>query len=99
MGVNPDDVPPLPGGGERPTGDRRHTGRIKEMVYDCAGAFEGFVLDDCGHSAFFAGCEPGLEEVVRRACNDRSKVTVHMRDDERTMRRLVVHCCGGTAAK
>ncbi len=97
MGVDPDDVPVLPGGGERPEdrpGDRRHTGRVKELVYDCAGAFEGFVLDNCGRSAFFRGCEPGLEEVIRRACKDRSKVTVHTCDDnERTIRRLAVHCC------
>jgi hypothetical protein len=82
-----------PGRPERP-GREQFTGRVRELVYDCDGGFDGFVLDDCGESRFFRGCERSLEDVVRRACRDRSKVTVYVRrDDREEVLRLVVHCC------
>jgi hypothetical protein len=102
LGGDPDEIGPSPTGsgrpvppGEpRPPGRERHTGRVKELVYDCTGAFEGFVLDDCGDERFFATCERSVEEIVRRACRDRDKVTVYTRNDrDRTLLRIVVHCC------
>ena len=67
---------------------------VRELVYDCDGAFDGFVLDDCVERRFVRGCERSLEEAVRRACRDRSKVTVYVRkDDPERLLRLVVHCC------
>jgi hypothetical protein len=102
LGLNPDDVAPLPGGDERPgpvgpggrptgTGQR---GKIRELVYDCFGDFEGFVLETCDGRTFFRTCERGLEEVVRRVCRDRSSVTVHTQAGAAgKVARIVVHCC------
>jgi hypothetical protein len=97
LGTDPDEIGPSPTGSGRPDepehAGREHTGRVKELVYDCAGAFEGFVLDDCRRERFFVTCERSVEEVVRRACRNRDKITVYTEDDDSRLLRIVVHCC------
>lgn len=103
LGGNPDTVTPYPGvtgkpgerpgPGDRPDGDG-HRGKICDLVYDCFGDFEGFVLESCDRRWFFRSCERSLEEVVRRACNERTTVTVHVHPGERDKAvKIVVHCC------
>jgi len=77
-----------------PHGRRARTGKSRELVYDCFGDFEGFVLEDCERRWVYESCERALEEVVRRACCERTRVTVyvHEKDAARPVR-IAVHCC------
>lgn len=87
-------------GHEHPSGDRPgsdtgrgcFTGRVRRVVYDCAGAFEGFELYDCDGSAAFRSCERGIERIVLHACERDLSVSVCR--DRRTGRitRLAIEC-------
>ena len=61
--------------------------------YDCAGAFEGFVLEDCDKRHRFGACEPGLERVIRQACESRARVSVLTRRGAERPVKVIVHCC------
>jgi hypothetical protein len=98
MGEDPDSIGPSTEGGGRPEAEPHgdgavHVGKISELIYDCYGDFEGFVLQDCDRRRRFKACEKALEEVVRRACRDRTRVTVvaHHRDQDKP-HRIVLHC-------
>ena len=73
------------------TGRESHTGLVRDTLYDCHGRFEGFVLESCESARHFKGCEASLEQLVLRACRERSKVTVFGGGGE--IRRVIVHCC------
>ncbi len=100
LGGNPDEVEASPSGGGRP-GERprpepergRHTGKISELFYDCFGDFVGFTLETCDGRRRFKGCERDIEDVVRKACKERSKVTILTSRDGEQVRGIVVHCC------
>ena len=64
---------------------------VREILYDCHGRFEGFVLEAGGSSRAFKGCESSLESVLVRTCCDRSRLTVF--GDHDHVGRVVVHCC------
>ena len=69
-------------------------GKVASLLYDCFGNFEGFVLDNCGARTTIRSCERAVEEVIRRACRERSKVTARVRGGARgRLLRLAVHCC------
>jgi hypothetical protein len=70
--------PDRPDKPDRPDTGKRHaaTGRVAELLYDCFGVFEGFILVDCERRYRFRTCEPGLEKVVRRAYRHRSRISV-----------------------
>jgi hypothetical protein len=101
FGVNPDDIGPSPSGSGRPEaeqppvpGRNGHTGKIDQIMYGCFGDFEGFVLETCDGRMVFKACEPSVEEVVRRTCKERTKVTVFSDGaKEGRLLRIVVHCC------
>ena len=99
LGTDPDSVAPDPtgnggkpypedpGGPPRPDPDDgkeicRH-GRVAELHYDCCGAIEGFVLDDCGTRCFIAtdGCVP--EETLLKVLRHKLRVTVHLHQAKR----------------
>jgi hypothetical protein len=102
LGGNPDEIPasPLgfwtaapsgePGPGEH--GDREHTGKIVEIVYDCQGRMEGFVLSECCQDQHvFRTCDRDLEEIVLKACTARYRVSVlTSTHDPALVHRLVV---------
>jgi hypothetical protein len=69
---------PRPDRPDKPGERKRHvfTGRVTELLYDCFGAFEGFVIEDCERRHRFRACERGIEKVVRRACRHRSRISV-----------------------
>jgi hypothetical protein len=74
--------------------ERRITGRVCEVIYDCYGDFEGFVLEDCADSHAFRNCRRGIEQVVLRACRDGLRIAVAQ--DVKTSRVLgviVLGCC------
>jgi Common central domain of tyrosinase len=53
-----------------------YTGMICEVIYDCFGDFEGFVLETCSNSHRFNCRKVGIAEIVLRACRDRMVVSV-----------------------
>jgi hypothetical protein len=99
LGGNPDDVAPSPTGNPRtskvPPGERKQfTGKVSSILYDCHGDFEGFILNSCEEQKVFKSCERAFEEVVRRACSDRAKITVYVDGSkENRLLQLEVHCC------
>ena len=81
LGVDPTSIKPSaddPGVPDTGVGLGAHcfTGKICEVIYDCFGDFEGFVLETCSESHRFTSREIGIAEVVLRACRDRMVVSV-----------------------
>jgi hypothetical protein len=63
--------------GPRPVRQRCCTGKVKEVVFDCFGDFEGFVMDCCcSRHCGFKSCERAIGELVLKACNLRWTITV-----------------------
>ena len=99
MGRNPDEIAASPTGGPPAghapaAGQGGHSGKIAQMLYDCFGEFEGFVLDSCGAQHLYRCREPTLEALVRRTCAERLTVTVYVREDDRQRPiRIALHCC------
>jgi Zn-dependent metalloprotease len=73
------DVPEHPGMSCNPVG--RHEGKVSEILYDCFGDFEGFILNECPGERCFKCKEKALEEVVLRAFRERFKVIVQADTD------------------
>jgi hypothetical protein len=53
-----------------------HSGKVCEVLFDCFGDFEGFVLDSCAESMPFRSREKGIAEIILRACRERLLVAV-----------------------
>jgi len=97
LGGDPNAIPPSPDGAPLEDGGLRglvpFTGKVVEVIYDCFGHFEGFVLAECCGTRAFRSRECAIEEVVLRACKDRLLLTVHVdRGRETCIRRLVIRC-------
>lgn len=100
LGGNPDEIAPtLTGSGDAeekplPRPERQsYTGKICQIIYDCFGDFEGFVLDLCPEERFFKCKERSLEEIVKRACSERIKVTVYVLAEHETRPfEIALHC-------
>jgi hypothetical protein len=73
-------VPPLPGGDGQDGGQRapKLCGKVVEMLFDCHGAFEGFVLDACCERHRFDSRERGMADLLLRACRDNLTVCVRL---------------------
>jgi hypothetical protein len=83
LGGNPDALPPSPlGYWEAPTkhgGDEgnSYTGKITEVIFNCRGRMEGFVLRECcDREHRFTACDRDLESIVLQACTGRYEVKV-----------------------
>ena len=100
LGGDPSSVKPSLDDPEHPVPDPAprlecFAGKVCEVVYDCFGEFEGFVLDSCDARHSFRTKERGIEEIVRRACRERTTVAVFCeRGKGRRIRRLVLQCGG-----
>jgi hypothetical protein len=81
LGGDPAAIPPSLQGAPLP-GDARggtlveRTGKVVEVIYDCFGDFEGFVLGECCKHHEYRTRERAIGELVLRLCRDRMLVTV-----------------------
>ncbi len=96
LGGDPDQVPPSltdpQGAGEPEVEEGRVTGKVRCLCYDCFGDFEGFDLEDCNRHHHFHSCEPQIEEIVRRACRERTVLTVAFDPASRRIQGFVIEC-------
>lgn len=73
--------------------EREYIGKVCEVLFDCFGDFEGFVLSDCKGSHAFRTREHGIKEIVLRACKERLLLSVYVRaGHERRIYRLAIRC-------
>ncbi|MGD0960476.1 MAG: hypothetical protein ABSB19_11785 [Methylomonas sp.] len=82
LGGNPNAIPPSLSGAPiaviGKTEASAYTGKICEVIYDCFGNFAGFVLESCCERHSFSSHEPGIGEIVLRACRERMIATVYV---------------------
>lgn len=72
------------GGGRGREPEREVCGKVAEVLFDCHGAFEGFVLDDCCEPRLIESCDRGLGELVLLACRENLTLCVRLcRDSDR----------------
>jgi hypothetical protein len=82
-------VPELPdgkrhGGGQTRPRERELCGKVVEVIFDCHGEFEGFVLESCCNGKLFRSRERGVADLVLRAVRDNLTVCVWLcRDSDR----------------
>ncbi len=98
LGGNPDEIPPSVTGAphkkEHPCEPvREYTGKVTEVVYDCFGDIEGFVMSDCCEKHAFKTREREVGQLALRACRERLELTVYVEDEkERRIMRIAVRC-------
>jgi len=104
LGGDPNAIPPSLSGapttviGEKET--KSYTGKVCEVIYDCFGDFEGFVLESCCERHSFKSCEKGIAELVLRACRERMVVTIFVGAPPRNrIREIVIRCCGSETSR
>jgi hypothetical protein len=96
LGGNPDAIPPSPDGAPvrvpKPCENVvEYTGRVSEIVFDCYGDLEGFVLADCCGTHSFTTREKEIGKVVLRACKSRLTVSVFVpRTGPRRIQKVVL---------
>ncbi len=96
LGGNAADIPPSPTGLPWPIGlpspkpQLRFSGKVIEVVYDCFGDFEGFVLDCCEEERAFRSRERGIEAVVLRALRERELLEVVVCEKNAKIERLIL---------
>jgi hypothetical protein len=92
FGGNPATISPSPTGVPKPPKGRPHeeherraeyTGKVKTLIFDRYGAFEGFVLETEEGERTFKNREPGIERVVYRAFSEGILTTVFVDLGER----------------
>ena len=82
LGVDPAQIPPSlddPGipARDHPHGDTRcHTGKVSEVLFNCFGNFEGFVLESCSEVHRFRSTEAAVGELALRACREKLWLSV-----------------------
>jgi hypothetical protein len=98
LGGDPDAIPPSLQGAPLPPDTRgegliERTGKIVEVIYDCFGDFEGFVLGECCERHVYKTRERAIGDLVLRACRDRLRVTVVSKHGcEHETWRILVRC-------
>jgi hypothetical protein len=95
LGGDPDEIPPSLNGAPHkhkpPCHDLiEHTGKVSEVIYDCFGNFEGFVLCDCDDLKRFFSKEPAIERTVLRACRRRLLLSVFVRHHVSKIQKLII---------
>lgn len=70
-----------------------YTGKVSQILYDCFGDFEGFILALCHKERHFRSNEKTIEEIVTRACKERVTVTIYIHQDDKTRPfKIGLHC-------
>jgi len=73
--------------------EHEYTGKVCEVLFDCFGDFEGFVLCDCDRTHTFKTRERGIGEIALRACKERLLLSVYVRaETDPRIQRLVIRC-------
>jgi hypothetical protein len=97
LGGNSDNVKPsLQGVPVRPRDQREecedHTGKICEVIFNCFGEFEGFVLNTCNEKVLFKSCMKSLSALALQAC--RHNLTVSICADKKTKKiiKIAIRC-------
>ncbi len=98
LGGNPNAIPPSPNGALITGGGTDvvvFTGKVIEIIYDCSGRLEAFVLNDCGNLHTFQTREPEIGEIALRACREQLFLSVHVEggyQHQHRIRKLVLSC-------
>lgn len=97
LGGDPNAIPASPDGAPLKDGSMKdlvaYTGKVVEVVYDCFGDLEGFVLGDCCTPRAFKTREKAIGEIALRACKDRLLLTVYVkRGHDDCIERIVIKC-------
>jgi hypothetical protein len=96
LGGDPGAIPPSPAGApvdlSEPCADLVEIrGKIVEVIFDCFGDFEGFVLDDCCRRHTFRSREREIGELAIRLCRERLSLSVFVNRNSRSrIHRLVI---------
>ncbi len=96
LGGDPSAIPPSPSGAPLPVTEPcedvvEYCGKVVEVIFDCFGDLEGFVLDSCCERIVFRTREARLGELVLKACKERLALCVFvLRHDKATIRRIVI---------
>ncbi len=81
LGGNAASIEPSPNGvppeGHGKPSEHEYTGKVCEVLFDCFGDFEGFVLSDCCGTRRFKTRQHGIGELVLRACKERLRLSVY----------------------
>jgi hypothetical protein len=97
FGGDPGTILPSPTGAPPPKGKGKgsegfeFTGKVCEVVFDCFGGFEAFVLECCTGCHRFHSHERAIADLVLRACRERLTLTVVANREQRIVR-LIVRC-------
>ncbi|MDQ2836462.1 MAG: hypothetical protein M3Y42_00500 [Actinomycetota bacterium] len=86
-------TPPLPGEHGRPHPHERELelcGKVTEVLFDCHGEFEGFMLDECCRQRLVPSRERGVAELVLRACRENLTVCVRLCSETDRIERLTL---------
>jgi len=85
---------PWPGTGHGGGDTVEMTGKVADVLFNCFGEFEGFVLTTCSSSHSFMSCERGIGELVLQACRERMTLSVFVeRAGTHKIRKVIVRCC------
>jgi hypothetical protein len=69
------------------------TGKVCEVIYDCFGDFEGFMLCSCSEKHLFRSREKGIGELVLRACRERLLLSVWVEEvNPERIYRILIRC-------
>lgn len=95
LGGDPNAIPPSPDGAPLQDGTHElvtYTGKVVEVIYDCFGDLEGFVLGECCTAArVFKTRERAIGDVALKACRERLLLTVYVKPGkEECIWRLVI---------
>jgi murein tripeptide amidase MpaA len=98
LGIDPGLIPATPddpGVPGRPVEEDRDcfTGKVSEVIFDCFGDLEGFVLATCEKFHRFKTTEKGIKDLVLLACKERLLITVCVgRECRGKIREIIVRC-------
>lgn len=96
LGGDPNAIPPSPDGAPVKDGGAdnltEYTGKVIEVLYDCFGHFEGFVLGDCCTPRTFKTRQCAIAEIALRACKEHLLLCVYVDRHQHCIRKLVIRC-------
>ena len=97
LGGNPGSIQPSPTGVPpiviSQSEETTYTGKVCEVIYDCFGDFEGFILEACcSERRTFKSREKKLSELVLKACIDRLSLIVVVGKDKDRICSVRIRC-------